>query len=200
MIPDGYNTLPGFRTVYSETELRLAIAITETAGLTGAGIATLGEQISQTTLLQAILDLQATIDEQRIQSDYLRELLDASRNLAFDTTEIKQGTNALRTRSLQVITGQTSASGQILAPPSPGNRYHITDLIVQNEATGTQIVTITVGGAANRVRFHTTRNGEGLKREYPPGRELQLAEGEAITLTLSAPQPVGYCITYYIAF
>ena len=187
-IPNNYKLLSGFKTSYSETELRIAIAVAEVLianNLGGGGSG--GSGISQSEVTSAINDA-TNVEAIELDADAILTIL----------------TSGVSTRSLvksrsSPAVGTVSITGDntIIAAPGSGQRIYITKSVLRLEGGTLNTVLFKSGSTViGRFRFDSTT---AVRLDtYAPGFERQLGLNEALVFNLSAAQVIGYEIEYYI--
>jgi hypothetical protein len=196
MIPTPYSTLPGFRTVYAETDLFQAIAISEVMALNGQGGsnpggATLAAQNAQTTILT-----NTGADTTRIYQD-TQQIQPSASNISLRIDAINQILTRIPIYTNTVgIAGSTT--NNLLIAGSSGNRIYITEISLGNQSGSTVTINLTTDGSGDAVFNTRLLDGGNVSKTYSPGREFRMETGNGLRIQGNV---VGYtfCIGYFIA-
>jgi hypothetical protein len=184
MIPSPYNTLPGFKTVYSETDLLPAIAICESMQVLGLGNSTNSE-----ILLGQIGDNVALMTAETIQIDT------NTSQISLNTVNIS---DILSRRPIYITASVANNTSNVLvASPGAGRRIYLTEVTVQNETAGAMVVTVLNNFLIPQTRC-VLNNGGTLSRVYSPGREIQLPVDSGLNIQGSAATGYTYTIGYFV--
>jgi hypothetical protein len=186
-IPSNYKDLSGFKTSYSETELRIAIAVAEVLianNLGGGGSG--GSGITQSEVTSAI-NAATNVDAIELDADAILAILNSG-----------VSTRALARTQSPTATGIVNTSGDntIIAAPGAGQRIYITKLQIQLEASTATTVLIRSGATAIG-RIRCVADGDGKIETYSPGFERRLGVNEALIFNLSGANSVGFEVEYY---
>lgn len=103
------------------------------------------------------------------------------------------------TYSVTYVTGTVTNIGdnQIVAAPASNQSIYVSHIVLQNESSAA--LTILVKDVQPVLRCLAQSRGDGLAWVFPATKDMKLAAGTALFLNLSAAQPCGYSIGYYIA-
>ena len=165
-IPDSYKGA-GYGTIYSETELRQAIANAEVLAKVGG---TDGTPITAATIPPGGVGVIGWLSG--IWYAFVRP-------------------------AIIDIAGVISTTGDntIIASPGVGLSIYVTRLMVQNESSA--LTTIILKDSGNKLRIVAASQGDGIALPFPERREIKLAANTPLILNLSGANSVGYSIGYY---
>jgi hypothetical protein len=115
----------------------------------------------------------------------LIHVLDESNNRIPATSAMMGGGGATRTYlDFPTTTFSSSGDNTILSAPGAGIRIVISDYKIQNN-TATSAVALVKKGSTIVDRLKCASEGDGVVREYPSDKELELPENTAFVVNLS---------------
>lgn len=106
--------------------------------------------------------------------------------------------NVARKANMSHISGTKSTSGdsELVAAPGSGVRVVVTGFVIQNESASATTM-ILKDGNSEHFRLLGQDQGDGLSREFSPGREWRLSDNQALNLNLSGANQCGYSVSYF---
>lgn len=120
-----------------------------------------------------------------------------------DITSIAAGTNNIgdvdiAPKTLLYASGSASSSGDnsLIVAPGAGAIY-ISTLFIQNTTT-TATTALIKNGATEIGRMLNQNQGDGLRLQFPAGREMKLSATTALNLNLSGANAHNYFVTYFV--
>lgn len=99
---------------------------------------------------------------------------------------------------LTVVVGSVASLGDntLIAAPGADTILSLAELTIQLEGSGATVVQVKSGSTVIR-RWYLVNAGSGVTWVFDQGREMRLAENEALVLHLSAANTVGYTVRYF---
>lgn len=94
-------------------------------------------------------------------------------------------------------TDNTSGDNTLVAAPGKHQRIVVVSFLIQNESSTATTMILKDGAGTDVWRVLGQNQGDGLSKDFPPGREWRLTVNTALVFNLSGNHQCGYSVAYF---